>query len=69
MRTPEDFVNEKVSCGLQWWEILSVSRMIRGGIWRDKVQAILIQMGIMPSSPEEIKAVQDRIRQKYMENR
>ena len=64
-RTPEVFVSEMLGKGCKWWEILSTTRVIRGGSWYEPVKAILTSMGLMPTTPEEIENVRNHIRDNY----
>lgn len=64
-RTPEVFVSEMLGKGCKWWEILSTTRVIRGGSWYEPVKALLVSMKLMPTVPEEIAAVRDQIRDNY----
>ena len=65
MRQPIDFVNDAIKAGTHWTGILSVARQIRGGLWYDKVKAILQERKIMPVDLEVIRKERQEILARY----
>jgi hypothetical protein len=48
MRTPQDMVEDMLSKGKSWIDILAVAATIREGKWKKDVETILIEKGIYP---------------------
>lgn len=53
MRTADDFVEDMLSNGRDWIDIMSVASVVRHGAWRNRAEEILMERKLIPASKTE----------------